>query len=189
MRKAVSTPQGNESEETGQVIVYTGVGKGKTTAALGLAYRVVGHGGRVAFIHFTGPDYPQMGDVKAATTLGGNLRMIGVESQARDVSYLADFAESVGTVEGALARARELLHRGECELLVLDDINPLLCEGAVEIDQVTALIAEKPPGVSIVLTGRFAPQAIIEGADTVTDFAQIKPPRTARIEPRKGFDF
>lgn len=189
MRKGVSTPQGNESEETGQVIVYTGLGKGKTTAALGLACRVVGHGGRVAFIHFSGPDYPQMGDVKAVTTLGGDLRMIGVESQARDVSYLADFAESAATVEEALARAGELLHRRECELLVLDDINPLLCEGAIQIDQVTALIAEKPPGVSIVLTGRFAPQAIIESADTVTDFAQLKQLSHVRVEPRKGFDF
>ncbi|MFQ6001150.1 MAG: cob(I)yrinic acid a,c-diamide adenosyltransferase, partial [Anaerolineae bacterium] len=129
------------------------------------------------------------GDVRAATALGGNLRMIGVESQARDTSYLADFAESTATVEAALALTRELFIRGECDLLVLDDINPLLYEGTIDTAQVVALIDEKPPNVTVVLTGRFAPQAIIERADTVTDFAEIKHPSQADIEPRKGIDF
>ncbi|MGB5933587.1 MAG: cob(I)yrinic acid a,c-diamide adenosyltransferase [Anaerolineae bacterium] len=181
--------QGNELEESGQVIVHTGLGKGKTTAALGLAYRALGHGWRVVFICFTGPEYPQMGDVRAATALGGNLRMIGVESQARDVSYLADFAESTPTAETALDLAREVLIQGKCDLLVLDDINPLLYEGTIDTAQVVALIDEKPPNATIVLTGRFAPQAIIERADTVTDFAEIKHPSQAGIEPRKGVDF
>lgn len=171
------------------MIVHTGLGKGKTTAALGLACRVLGHGGRVVFIRFTGPEYPQMGDVRTATALGGNLRMIGVESQARDASYLADFTESTATVETALALARGLLMRGECDLLVLDDINPLLDEGTIDTAQVVALIDEKPPNVNMVLTGRSAPQAIIERADTVTDFTEIKHPSQAGIEPRKGIDF
>lgn len=176
-------------EEPSRVIVYTGLGKGKTTAALGLAYRALGHGWRVVFICFTGPEYPQMGDVRAATALGGNLKMIGVESQARDASYLADFAESTATVETGLALARELFIRGECDLLVLDDINPLLHEGTIDTAQVVALIDEKPPNATMVLTGRSAPQAIIEKADTVTDFAEIKHPSQVGIEPRKGIDF
>ncbi|MFQ5886349.1 MAG: cob(I)yrinic acid a,c-diamide adenosyltransferase [Anaerolineae bacterium] len=176
-------------EELGRVIVYTGLGKGKTTAALGLACRVLGHGGRVVFIRFTGPEYPQMGDVGAAVALAGDLRMIAIESQARDASYLADFAESTPTAETGLDLARELLIRGECDLLVLDDINPLLYEGTIDTAQVVALIDEKPPNVTIVLTGRSAPQAIIERADTVTDFAEIKHPSQAGIEPRKGIDF
>ncbi len=181
--------EGNESVETGAVIVHTGLGKGKTTAALGLALRVLGHGGRVATIFFTGPEHPQMGSVRAAATLGRNLRMIGIESQARDPTYLADFAEFTGTVKEALALARELLTRGECDLLVLDDINPLLHQGAIDTTEVTALIDEKPPNVHLVLTGRFAPQIILDKADTVTDFVQIKRPSQAGIEPRKGFDF
>jgi len=181
--------KGNESVETGRVIVHTGLGKGKTTAALGLALRVLGYGGRVAIIFFTGPEHPQMGDVRAAAALGENMRMIGIESQARDLTYLADFAESTDTVKGALALARELLTQGECDLLVLDDINPLLHQGAIDTAEVVALIDEKLPNVHLVLTGRFAPQIIIDKADTVTDFAQIKHPSQAGIGPRKGFDF
>jgi len=181
--------EGNESIETGRVIVHTGRGKGKTTAALGLAYRVLGHGGRAVIIFFTGPEHPQLGDVRAAATLGGNLRMIGIESQARDLTYLADFAESTATVKEALALARKLLTRGEYDLLVLDDINPLLHEGAIDTAEVVTLIDEKPPDVHLVLTGRFAPQTIIERADTVTDFVQIKHPSQARTGPRRGVDF
>jgi cob(I)alamin adenosyltransferase len=181
--------EGDEWVETGAVIVYTGLGKGKTTAALGLALRVLGHGGRAVVIFFTGPKHPQMGDVRAAATLGGNLRVIGIESQARDLTYLADFAEFTGTVKEALALARELLTRGECDLLVLDDINPLLHQGVIDTAEAVALIDQKLPNVHLVLTGRFAPQMIIDKADIVTDFAQIKHPSRASIEPRKGFDF
>ena len=181
--------EGNESVETGRVIVHTGLGKGKTTAALGLAYRALGHGGRVVIIFFTGPEHPQMGDIRAAATLGEDLRTIGIKSQATDVTYLADFAESTDTVKEALALARELLTQGNCDLLVLDDINPLLHDGTIDTAQVVALIDEKPPNVDLVLTGRFAPQTIIDRADTVTDFVPIKHPVQTGLGPRKGFDF
>ncbi len=172
-----------------QVIVFTGSGKGKTTAALGLACRALGHGRKAAFLHFTGPMWPRLGDVLSARVLGGGLRMIGIASQATEPSYLDQFDETVPTVEAALDRAEQMLSGGECDLLVLDDINPLLDQGLVEQSVVTGLIEAKPPSATIVFTGRSAPNAIMELADIVTDFAEVKHPARAGVAARSGIDF
>jgi cob(I)alamin adenosyltransferase len=180
---------GGSLENQGEVIVFTGAGKGKTTAALGLACRAVGHGRTAAFIHFTGPDHPELGDVAATRRLSAKLKMIGIECQADDLSYLDDFDESVPTVEAALDRARQLVVGGECDVLILDDINPLLQHGIIEEVSVIDLISGKPEPVTIVLTGRFAPEAIVEIADVVTDFAEVKHPARGGLQPRRGIDF
>jgi cob(I)alamin adenosyltransferase len=175
-------------DKVAQVIVFTGSGKGKTTAALGLACRALGHGRKAAFLHFTGPTRPRLGDVHSARVLGG-LRMIGIASQAADPSYLDQFDETVPTVEAALDRARQMLLGGECDLLVLDDINPLLDQGLVEQSIVVGLIETKPPSATIVFTGRSAPKAIMELADIVTDFAEVKHPARTGVRARSGIDF
>jgi len=177
------------SEGQGQLIVFTGAGKGKTTAALGLACRAVGHGKRAVFIHFTGPEHPRLGDVAGTAGIGAELKMVGIECQASEVSYLDEFDESVPTLEAALNRARELLAGGECDVCVLDDINLLLHQGVVDVDRIIDLITSRPESATIVLTGRFAPAAIVEIADVVTDFAEVRHPAQAGVEPRKGIDF
>jgi cob(I)alamin adenosyltransferase len=176
-------------EVSGSVVVFTGSGKGKTTAALGLACRAVGHGGRAAFIHFTGPMRARLGEVCSTRELGAKVIMIGIESQASDRAYLDQFDETVPTVESALDRAEELLARGECSLLVLDDINPLLGEGRVEKERITSLIDMKPKLASVLLTGRSAPGWLTELSDIVTDFEEIKHPALAGVGPRKGIEF
>jgi cob(I)alamin adenosyltransferase len=181
--------KGDSLENQGQVVVFSGPGKGKTTAALGLACRAVGHGRAAAFIYFTGPERPELGDVAATRGFGAKLKMIGIECQAGDISYLDGFDESVPTVEAALDRARELLLGGECDVLVLDDINPLLHGGIIEQASVIDLINDRPESATIVLTGRFAPESIVKMADVVTDFAEVKHPAQAGVEPRKGIDF
>ena len=178
-----------DRDTVAQVIVFTGSGKGKTTAALGLACRALGHGRRVAFLHCMGPTRPRLGDVLSARTLGSGLRMIGIVSQAADRSYLDQYDETVPTLEAALDRAKQMLLGGECELLVLDDINPLLDQGLVEQSIVTGLIETKPPSATIVFTGRCAPDAIVELADIVTDFAEVKHPARAGVAARSGIEF
>ena len=181
--------KGGSLENEGQVVVFTGGGKGKTTAALGLACRAVGHGRTAAFIHFSGPERPELGDVAATRKFSAKLTMIGIECQAGEPSYLDDFDESVPTVEAALDRARQLVLGAECDVLVLDDINPLLHGGIIEEASILDLINARPEGSTIVLTGRFAPEAILRMADVVTDFTEVKHPAQAGIEPRKGIDF
>ena len=178
-----------DREEWGNVIVFTGSGKGKTTAALGLACRAVGHGGKAAFIHFSGPARPSLGDVLSTKVLGHDVRMIAIESQAAEAAYVDQFDESVATVEAALHRARELAFGGECDVLILDDINPLLHGGIVEESFIVDLISSKPEAATIILTGRFAPEAIVKIADVVTDFAEVKHPARVGVGPRMGIDF
>jgi len=171
------------------LIVFTGGGKLKTTAALGLACRAAGDGGKAVFIHFSGPVRFGLGDVQSTKVLGPKVRMIAIESQAADVSYVEEFDESVATVEAAMFRARELLVGGECSLLVLDDINPLLRQGVVDEAAVMDLVAMKPESATIVLTGRSAPQWAVEMADIVTDFVEVRHPRGTGMLARKGIEF
>lgn len=163
----------NEAGSKGEVMVFIGPGKDKTLAALGTAVRVVGHSGKVVFVYFAGPQRPVLGEVKVAAKFGGNLRLIGIKSEAKDVSYLNDFSESVDTPREALTMAQQLwLH--ECDLLVLNDISPHLSRGTVDIAQILALIDNRPPNTSIILTGRSAPEPIMQRADLVSNFLKIK---------------
>ena len=176
-------------EHFGQVIVFTGGGKGKTTAALGLACRALGHSGRVTFIHFTGPTRPSLGEVHSAKVFSPTLRMIAIESQASDEDYLHQFDEAVGTVGAALDRAEELLAGEHCNLLVLDDINPLLADRTIDPERIRKLIEDKPESTTVVLTGRLAPNWLVELANIVTDFSEVKHPVHQGVGPRRGIEF
>jgi len=114
--------------------------------------------------------------------------MVGIKTQARDLTYLAEFVDFTATVQGALALAQELLTQGECDQVVPNNINPLLHESAIDTAQVIALVDEKRPHVDLVLSGRSAPKRVMDRADTVTDLAQIKHPSQVGIGPRKGFN-
>ena len=172
----------------GEVMVFVGTGKGKTTAALGTACRVIANGGKTIFIYFTGPDHPLLGEVKTAAAFGSSWRMIGIKSEAKDISYLDSFTESVDTTRKALTMAQKLwLH--ECDLLVLDDISPHLDRGSIDISQVLALIDDRLPNTSIILTGSYLPEPIIQRADSVTEFLPIKQPSNAGMRSRRGINF
>jgi len=173
----------------GNVIVFTGGGKGKTTAAVGLACRALGHGGRAAFIQFAGPLRPSLGEVRCMQDLGRKVTMIAIRSQAAQESYLDQFDESVPTLDAALERAGQLVGDAECSLLVLDDINPLLDRGAIDQEAIKELIRGKAESVSIVFTGRFAPSWLLKMADIVTDFAEVKHPVHEGVAPRRGIEF
>jgi len=177
-----------EMKDEGEVIVFTGLGKGKTTAAVGVALRAIGDDEKVIFVHFTGPQHPVLGEVKIAAAIGGNLRMIGIRSEAKDVSYLNDFSESVDTVADALAMAHDVWI-WECDLLVLDDIGPHLERGSIDMAQVLSLIDDRPPNTSIILTGPSAPEPIMQRASLVTEFLRIKQPPNAGMRLREGIDF
>jgi cob(I)alamin adenosyltransferase len=173
---------------TGRVVVLTGTGKGKTTAALGASLRATAYLANVVFIHFTGPHYPVLGEVKASAAYLNSLRMIGIKSEASQASYLAEFSESVDTVSDALKMARHVwMHK--CDLMVLDDIGSQLEKGNIDVDQVLAFIRDKPQSMSIILTGQSMPSVINENADLVTEFTEIKRPSPASVGPRKGIDF
>jgi len=178
----------NKGEAIGQVIVFIGPGKGKTTAAVGTALRTIDAGGKVIFVYFTGPQHPKLGEVNIANAIRINWRMIGIKSESKDPSYLDEFYESVDTVKEALKLARTIWSY-ECELLILDNITHHLASGSIDDTQLIALIDNRPPNTSIILTGPSAPDWLIEKADVVTEFLKIKQSPDTDMRLRQGINF
>jgi cob(I)alamin adenosyltransferase len=158
--------------QPGRLLVFTGDGKGKTTAALGMALRAVGHGQRVLFVQFVKAD-ASTGEVDGARHLPG-FRLVqtglGFVPTPADAAYLAHqraAVEGLGIVEQAL------LH-GSADLVVLDEVCVAVAKGLLEVETVLAAIGNAASGANVVLTGRDAVPALIAAADTVTEMGCVK---------------
>jgi cob(I)alamin adenosyltransferase len=171
----------------GLVQVYTGNGKGKTTAAWGQAVRAVGQGMRVAVVRFLKPN--DSGEVKASACLGPLLSVFGECSPYNPSVNQKDSSQVREDNRRNFDMARELLLSGGYDMLVLDEINMVLYYEHVTHEEMTALLDESPDGVEIVLTGRNAPQWLIDAADLVTEMREVKHPSSGGIEARKGIEY
>lgn len=170
----------------GLVQVYTGNGKGKTTAALGLAFRASGHGLKTYIIQFMKGEiyYGELGTAeKLSDTI--TLKQMG----------RPDFVDKINTAqididmaEEALKFSKDLIMSGDYDLVILDEINVALDFGLIKLDDVIEIVEKKPPEVELVLTGRYAPKEIIERADLVTEMVEIKHPYNAGVEARIGIE-
>lgn len=172
--------------EKGLVQVYTGNGKGKTTAALGLALRAVGRGLKVFIIQFMkggGPYGEHLAAEKLAPLLTicqtGRSGWVNRDNPDKEDRQLA---------QDALTMAKEALLSGDADLVILDEINGAVAMGLVEAEQVLALMEGKPAHVELVLTGRNADPRIIEAADLVTEMREIKHYYKAGIAARIGIE-
>jgi cob(I)alamin adenosyltransferase len=170
----------------GLVQIYTGPGKGKTTAALGLGFRALGHGFNVAVIQFLkGRD--DSGEVlMAAHTPGFSITRFG---SAAFVDKSNPGEEDRREARRGLEFAHSLLDGGACDLLVLDEINVALDFGLLEEKEVLELMEKGSLKGDLVLTGRNASPALIEKADLVTEMKEIKHPFTRGMTARKGIEF
>jgi len=173
-------------ERHGTVQVYTGDGKGKTTAALGLALRAVGHGLSVYVIQFM-KGSSNYGELDAARRLSGFV----IEQCGRDefVDKQNPAEVDVELAQAGIARAREVVTGGEHDFVVLDEINVALDFGLVSLKQVLELIQARPPHVELVLTGRSAHPEIVMVADLVSEVLKIKHHYDAGVEAREGIEF
>ena len=180
--------------QKGIVQVYTGTGKGKTTAALGLCLRAIGQGLRVCIIQFLKGGW-QTGELTATARLAPELVFLtfGADRQARAGEgpwWEAGYDEQdYAAAREALEAARQALARDEYDLIVLDEINCALHDGLLSVQEVLELIEHKPQQTELVLTGRDAPQAIIERADLVTDMHEVKHPFRQGVKARKGIEY
>ena len=156
----------------GLVQIYTGSGKGKTTAALGLAFRAVGRGLRVHIMHFMKFD-PDYGEMVSAEKMGANW---SVEQVGRRgfVSFTDPAQKDIELAQAAFLRALELAKSGDYDLLILDELVNALAFRLLRLDQVLQLIASRAQTTELVLTGRNAPQELIDAADLVTEMKDIK---------------
>jgi cob(I)alamin adenosyltransferase len=168
------------------VEVFTGDGRGKTSAALGVALRAAGHDLRVHVIQFMKGDYPY-GERRALACLP-NVR-VSVFGHEHFVDPNDVQPEERAEAERALAKARDVIASGECDVVVLDEVNVAVGWKLLDTADVLDLIRSRPRSVELVLTGRYAPASIIEAADLVTEMVSIKHPYDRGILSRRGIDY
>jgi len=170
----------------GLVQVYTGNGKGKTSAAFGLALRAIGRGLKVYIIQFIkgGFDYGELYVVDKLPNL--KLKAFG---QGKFVTQFPPSKKDVEIAKEALKLAKKIVKSGEYDVVILDEINVAMSLRLIKTEEVVKMIKEKPKNVELVLTGRYAPKEIIDIADLVTEMKEIKHPFQKGIPPRKGIEF
>jgi len=168
------------------VQVFTGDGKGKTSAALGVAVRAAGHGLRVHITFFMKGNYPY-GEQTALALLPnisvarfGSLEFVdpaNVKPEEKEQARLA------------LEDAQRAVRSGDFDLVILDEVNVAAAWNLIDVKDVVRLIGEKPDNVELLLTGRYAAEKVIALADLVTEMKEIKHPYKKGIPSRKGFDY
>ncbi|HWR07412.1 cob(I)yrinic acid a,c-diamide adenosyltransferase [Sporomusa sp.] len=175
-------------ERQGLIIINTGNGKGKTTAALGLGMRAWGQGFKVLVLQFIKGNW-KYGELQAAARMGEDfvIRQLGegFVRHAKDEA-LADHKDAA---EDALLDARKEMMSGKWDMIILDEINYAIKFGLVSTEAVLALLEAKPQSLHLVLTGRDAQQAIIDQADLVTEMCVVKHPYKKGIPAQQGIEF
>jgi cob(I)alamin adenosyltransferase len=176
-------------EKEGLVIVYTGKGKGKTTAALGIALRAVGYNQKVCMIQFIKGSW-HYGEMTSSRRLEPDFELTaigkGFVGIMDDKSPIEDHKKIANE---ALRVAQEKIQSNTYNIIILDEINYAINLGLVELEDILELISNKPDRVSLVLTGNHARDELIERADLVTEMREIKHPFKSGIRAKKGIDF
>src|SRR5580704_3112618 len=167
------------SENKGLLIIYTGPGKGKTTCALGTAFRAVGQGLRVLMVQF----------IKGSCTTGSwtrrkcwvttSLKFGGAETDPEDIKLAQECWEA----------GREAIYGGKYDLVVLDEINYTISYKMLDAGEVVEALKNRPESVHVICTGRNAHPQLVELADLVTEMREVKHPYTKGILAERGIDY
>ncbi|MES2886849.1 MAG: cob(I)yrinic acid a,c-diamide adenosyltransferase [Pseudomonadota bacterium] len=173
-----------EGERRGLLIVNTGDGKGKTTAAIGLAVRALGRGKAVRFFQFMKVESARFGEHRSLEKLGLQLEGLGdgFSWKSKDLEHSAELARQ------GWAKAAEAITSGESFLVVLDEITYPLIYGWLDLAQVVDTLRSRPTQVHVVLTGRRCPQELIDLADTVSEVQMVKHAFKAGIPAQQGIE-
>ena len=175
--------------EKGLVIVYTGNGKGKTTAALGMALRAIGYDHKVCMLQFIKGSW-HYGEMDSSKKLEPNFELIAVGKGF--VGILDDNSpreEHEKYAAEAVRICREKINSGNYNVVILDEVNYAINLGLIDVQEIIKLIKEKPSNLDLVLTGRDVKEEIVELADLVTEMKEIKHPFKSGIKAKKGIDF
>ncbi len=172
----------------GLIHVYTGDGKGKTTAAFGLAMRAAGHGKRVLVLQFLKSRISSSGEISAAKKCG--IRVVKFKDQTSPLfDPTVKESELRKAVKEAITYSLDQIKSGNYDLIVMEEFNNVVKNGYATIADLKKLLAEKPEELEIVFTGRGAPKELIDLADYVTEMRMVKHPANNGIMARKGIEF
>ena len=175
--------------EKGLVIVYTGNGKGKTTAALGMALRAIGYDHKVCMLQFIKGSW-LYGEMDSSKKLEPNFELIAVGKGF--VGILDDNSpreEHEKYAAEAVRICREKIFSEKYDVIILDEVNYAITLGLIDVQEIIKIIKEKPSELDLVLTGRDVKEEIVELADLVTEMKEIKHPFKSGIKAKKGIDF
>lgn len=184
-RVPVDAPPRASRKAASVVIVNTGDGKGKSTAAFGTALRAVARGWKVAVVQFVKSDRWKVGERDVATRLGVEWRTMGdgFTWDSRDLERSATLARE------AWRTAAHLITAGEHRLVVLDEITYPINWGWIQASEVVSVIRSRPTAVNVIITGRDAPEEVVDIADTVTEMRNRKHAFDSGIKAIRGIDF
>ena len=176
-------------KKTGLILVMTGEGKGKSTAALGIALRAAGYDMKVCIIEFMKGNM-HSGEIDGIKKLAPHVELhITGKGFYRATDDPEQFREHRAKAQDAIALAKEKMLSGTYDILILDEINNAVALKLVDLHQVLELIENKPPLMHLLLTGRDAHPEIVKRAHTVTEMKDIKHAYQQGIDPQKGIDY
>ena len=185
MKTAITRPGATKPTKKGLIIVHTGDGKGKTTAALGLALRACGYGMKVIMLQFFKGKW-KYGELRSAPKLG----TFEIQPMGKGFTWESkDIEVDKAMVREAWRAAQEKILSGNYDVVILDEINYALSYDFLPVTDIVDFLKNKPPMLHVILTGRDAKPEIIEIADLVTEMRQIKHPFEQGISAQKGIEF
>ena len=172
------------TERKGTVQLYTGDGKGKTTAALGCALRAIGHGARVYVVQFMKGD-PNYGELKVKiprlkVVQSGLPTFVDKDNPSEEDRLLA---------QKGMELARKAISSGKYDMVILDEVNVAVDFGLVPVDELVRAVRMRPNGVEVILTGRYAHEKLIDLADMVSEVKEVKHHYRKGIQAREGIEY
>ena len=181
--------QNNSMTESGLTIVYTGNGKGKTTAALGIVLRAAGYEKKICMIQFIKGSW-HYGEMISSKKLEPEFEMIAIGKGFVGIIDDKNPREAHEKIaEEAIKISKQKIQSGKYDIIILDEVNYAVNLGLVTLEDVLDLIRTKPPNLDLILTGNYAKKEIIDLADLVTEMKEIKHPFKFGKKAKKGIDF
>jgi len=176
-------------EKDGLVIVYTGNGKGKTTAALGMVLRAVGYNLKICMIQFIKGSW-HYGEMDSSKRLGPEFELITAgKGFVGIIDDKSPREEHEKMAQEALRISKEKIQSGKYDIIILDEVNYAINLDLIDVNDVLDLINSKPPNLNLVLTGNYVKPKIVEVSDLVTEMNEIKHPFKSGIKAKRGIDF
>ena len=186
LKESVDRKIADAQDEKGLLVVYTGAGKGKTTAALGMAIRCIGHGMKIAVVQFI-KGALDTAEERVLKGFGDQVVFLrtgeGYTWETQDRDRDAQFAQQ------ALIAAKDFIRDPVYGMVILDELNIAIHHGYVSVEQVLGAVKERSPLMHVVITGRGAKSELIEAADLVSEMKMINHPFREGIKAQKGVEF